>query len=117
MGGEEPGGHQLNRSSLSHLEYRLSDVMPTRKQDVRPLRHSINPYEPENILQVTFSRKSKIKGRTVSAPLISRKLWVLCEWPQGQHFITETSKAEDSNDTLLWFRDSILQFSISIKPR
>lgn len=112
VGGEEPGGHQLNRSSLYHLEYRLSDVMPTRKQDVRPLRHSINPYEP---------RKSKIKGRTVSAPLISRKLWILCEWPQGQHFITETSEAEDSNDTslwvLLWLRDSILQFSISLKPR
>lgn len=74
MGGEEPGGHQLKRSSLSHLKDRLSDVMPTRKQDVRPLRHSIDANAQENILQVSFPRNSKIKDRTVSAPLISWKL-------------------------------------------
>lgn len=88
VGGEEPQKFCSERSSLSHLKDRVSDVMPTRKQAVRPLRHTMNPYVWGNILWVTFSRMSKMKDRTVSAPLTSQKLWVLCEQPQGHLFVT-----------------------------
>jgi len=47
-GGEEAGGNQQNSSFLSHLEDRVSDIMSSIKQDLRPPGHSINSDLEEN---------------------------------------------------------------------